>query len=185
MDHFKFFETAYFNEIDRKQQIENNLTMPIGAIAAAFGVLGYYFTHFQFDATKPIFATALLTIFVLGSLGAFGLLCFSVYWCLRLAVSTTYEYLPGSETLQKYYDNLKNWHVIKNKRLGVKNADQEFQDYLISAMTFCGQHNWQRNNVRSEMLSKAKTFASYALVALALVAISYYVSFWYNPIQSK
>ena len=144
MDLFKFYETAYFNELARRQQIENGLTLPIGAIAAAFGVLGYYFTHFQFAAKLPSLAPLVELTIAIASVLAFALLCISVIWCVRLAISTTYEYLPGTETLRNYHEQLRAWYLAQGKKL-VHKADQEFHDYLIEAMSTCSQKNWQKN----------------------------------------
>jgi hypothetical protein len=179
---FELIERLYFFELDRKQQLESNISLPTGAIVAAFGVLGYYFTHFHFGGEAYKFGNIVETIFLVSSAFSCGLLTLSTYWCFQAAVGSTYEYLAGSETLRKYFDGLKAWHQENSpKRLAMNNAKTEFEEYLIESMAKCSQKNWNTNLVRSEELHRTKRFTVLGLVALAICAFTYYLDFWYDP----
>jgi hypothetical protein len=180
---FEFTQRLYFFELDRKQQLESNISLPTGAIVAAFGVLGYYFTHFKFGGQQYqfMYLVELLFLFTSGLAGI--LLAVSTYWCFQAAVGSTYEYLPGSETLRTYLVDLKHWYGTFSKRGANHQAGLEFENYLIGAMAHCSQLNWNTNLVRSEELHRTKRFTVLGLVALAFSAFCYYVDFWFDPRQ--
>jgi hypothetical protein len=172
----------YFFELDRKQQLESNISLPTGAIVAAFGVLGYYFTHFHFGGEVYKLETMVEIIFLVASAISCLLLTLSTYWCFQAAVGSTYDYLPGSETLRKYFGELKIWHLKNSpKRSALVNANSEFETFLIESMAKCSQKNWNTNLIRSEELHRTKRFTVLGLVALAICALTYYVDFWYDP----
>ncbi len=179
---FELIERLYFFELDRKQQLESNISLPTGAIVAAFGVLGFYFTHFKFGGETYRYGNVVEAIFLVSSAISCVLLTLSTYWCFQAAVGSTYEYLPGSETLRKYFDDLKAWHVKNSPgRSALNNAKSEFETFLIESMAKCSQKNWSTNLVRSEELHRTKRFTVIGLVALAICAFTYYLDFWYDP----
>lgn len=180
---FEFTQRLYFFELDRKQQLEGNISLPTGAIVAAFGVLGYYFTHFKFGGQlyQLMYLVELMFLLAAGLAGL--LLAISTYWCFQAAVGSTYEYLPGSETLKTYLVDLKTWHLTLSERTANSKATAEFESYLIGAMAHCSQLNWNTNLIRSEELHRTKRFTVLGLVALAFSALFYYVDFWFDPRQ--
>ena len=180
---FELIERLYFFELDRKQQLESNISLPTGTIVAAFGVLGYYFTHFKFGGEIYQMTYAVETIFLLAASMTCLLLALATYWCFQAAVGSTYEYLPGAQTLREYFEKLSSWHNAAGKRNAKMNTKKEFETYLIASMAKCSQINWKTNLVRSEELFNAKRFIVLGLVAVAICALSYYIDFWYDPRQ--
>jgi hypothetical protein len=179
---FELIERLYFFELDRKQQLESNISLPTGAIVAAFGVLGYYFTHFGF-AMQPYRHFALVEFgFILSAVVTCALLALATYWCFRAAVGSTYEYLPGAENLRSYFKDLADWHKKNSsKQFSAAKAKSDFEYYLIESMAKCAQRNWSTNLVRSEELHKTKRFTVLGLVTLAICAVTYYINFWFDP----
>ena len=182
---FELFEKLYFHELERKQQLENNIALPTGTIVAAYGVLGYYFTHFHFAGKTYFLDSFVGTAFGVSAVSTFAMLALATFWCLRSALGSAYEYLPGAQTLRSYYVELKDWHLTQNPKLVALKSENDFQDYLLEAMARCSQRNWQTNLVRSEELHRTKRFALFALTSLAVVAVAYYIDFWYNPSQIR
>jgi hypothetical protein len=178
---FEFVQRHYFFELDRKQQLESNISLPTGTIVAAFGVLGYYFTHFKFGGEIYKYMYFIEYAFMLATGLALTLLFLATYWCFQAAVGSTYEYLPGSQTLRDYLVALVDWYRKANKRTADKSARLDFELYLIEKMARCNQLNWNTNLVRSEELHKTKRFTVLGLVALATSAVCYYIDFWYDP----
>jgi hypothetical protein len=178
---FSFFEKLYFHELDRKQKLETGVSLPTGAIVAAFGVVGYFFTHFRFQG-QPYFMSFLGEyVFLCSTALAAFLLTLATYWCFKAAVGSSYEFLPDSERLQMYSVELEDWHRANSGTGWAELAQIEFQNYLITAMAKCGRMNFEENKVRSEELHRTKRATVSALTALAFAAASYYVDFWYDP----
>ena len=134
---FEFTQRFYFFELDRKQQLENNISLPTGTIVAALGVLGYYFTHFHFGGIIYKISYFVELLFIGSAVAAGLLLAFATYWCFQAAVGSTYEYLPGSETLRQYLAELTTWHGQSQKRTASQKAKIEFEGYLIKSMARC------------------------------------------------
>ena len=175
---FQFFEKIYFHELERKQQLEHNATLPTGAIVAAFGLLGYFFTHFHFGGSDYRLSKIVELIFLISSIASFSLLCFATRWCIKTVTGSAYEYLPGATTLHSYLAQLETWYRAKRARNPRKMAERDFQSFLLDKLAKCSQRNWQTNLVRSEELFRTKKFIVYSLVTLAISAITYYIDFW-------
>lgn len=180
-DRYDFFERLYFHELERKQQLEANISLPTGAIVAAFGVLGYYFTHFKFGGQSYLLSRYLEWIFSLSSLTSALLLFLATFWCFRAAVGSAYEYLPDADELFKYMSHLEEWHKVTKSSDPASTAGADFAAYLVAAMAKCSRINWQENRIRSEELHRTKRFTVLGLFALAVVSASYYIDFWFDP----
>jgi hypothetical protein len=184
---YELLEKLYFFELERKQQLESNIALPTGAIVAALGVLGYYFTHFKFGGTSYTLASVFETGFLLFTAVSAILLSIAIYWCFQAAVGSTYEYLPGPDTLRDYAKQVRDWHINRNHnvRRAESDAQIEFDTYLATSMAKCGQLNWRTNLVRSEELYNTKRYTILGLVALALCASCFYIDFWFDPPMSN
>jgi VIT1/CCC1 family predicted Fe2+/Mn2+ transporter len=71
MDKVDFLEKLYFHELDRKQSLESMFALPAGIIAGLFGVVGYFFTHYNFASANLPNGLVLQFLFVLASGCAF------------------------------------------------------------------------------------------------------------------
>jgi hypothetical protein len=184
---YELLEKLYFFELERKQQLDNNIALPTGAIVAALGVLGYYFTHFKFGGNSYILAPVFEAGFLIFTVASAALLSIAIYWCFQAAVGSTYEYLPGPDTLRDYAKQIREWHLNRNQsaKKAMASAQIEFDSYLATSMAKCGQINWKTNLVRSEELYNTKRYTILGLVALALCACCYYIDFWFDPPTSS
>lgn len=172
----------YFHELDRKQSIESNFSLPTGIIAGLFGLVGYFFTHFRFGGPDYSLSYAVELIFLLASAAAFILLILAAWWCAQAVIGSAYEYLPGAETMSKYLSELKDWHQLNSSLDADKLAASDFEEFLLSSFAKCGQINWKTNLIRSQELFRSKRATVWALFSLAIAAGSYYVDFWYDPL---
>ncbi len=171
----------YFHELDRKEHLEKSTTLPIGIIVASFGLIGYFFTHFRFGGVQYLFSCSVDAIFYFASAAATILLATTTYWCIRTVTGSTYEYLPGAETIRQYRRDLESWHELNRTKNGAKAAKNDFQEFIANALARCSQKNWQTNLVRSEELYRTKRFTVFSLVALTFAAFAYYIDFWFEP----
>jgi hypothetical protein len=179
-DEFSFFEKLYFHELERKQQLESNTSLPAGVIAGNFGLLGYFFTHFRFGGKEYSLSNYVESAFLIGSFVTFVLLCFATYWCIRAVTGSAYDYLPGAKTMYDYFEDLDMWYTKNKTREANKTARKEFRTFLLGALTKCSQKNWLTNLVRSEELFSTKRFTVFALTTLAISAVCYYIDFWFD-----
>ena len=174
-------ERLYFHELGRKEELEKATTLPAAIIVANFGVLGYFFTHFKFGGAQYWSFGVIQIIFAISLVVSTGLLCIAVFWCFRAVTGSTYEYLPGAETLRTYRRELEDWYRQSRTKRQVQTAKLEFEEYLASAIARCCQKNWLTNLVRSEELFRTKWYTVLSLWAQAIAALCYYIDFWFDP----
>ena len=175
-------EKMYFHELDRKEQLEKSTTLPTGVIVACIGLIGYFFTHYRFGGSTYFLSTIVEFTFSASSALSAILIFTAIYWCIRAVTGSTYEYLPGAETIRGYRRDLLDWHRQNRTRGSSRIAEEEFQEFLADALARCSQKNWQTNLIRSEELFRTKRFTVLSLVVLAFSAFSYYIDFWFDPL---
>ena len=127
---FQLLEKMYFHELERKQQLESSTSLPIGVVVACYGLLGYFFTHYRFEGTKYYGSRVAEVLFEMATLVSVSLLALATYWCIRVVMGSTYEYLPGSQTLHNYVQGLERWHKNNRTRNPTAVAKAEFQEFL-------------------------------------------------------
>ncbi len=167
----------YFHELDRKKSLEGMFALPTGIIAGLFGLVGYYFTKFDFGL-KGRWQKFLEFVFLGAAVMAAILLLLAAYWCGRAVIGSEYEHLPGAETILEYWNSLEDWHEKYSPKGSSKLAQEDFDDFLTTALARCCQKNWRSNHYRSGELYRTKRFIVWALFAIAILSISYYINFW-------
>jgi hypothetical protein len=90
MDKVEFLDKLYFHELDRKQALESMFAFPAGIIAGLFGVVGCFFTHFNFIVTDQQFGFLLRLIFLVASGLAVFALVVSTVRCARAVIGSEY-----------------------------------------------------------------------------------------------
>ena len=143
----ELFKHMYYLELERKESIYNNLSLPIGVTTLLIGVGAYYAQNFPSLKIEfwPLFFIILYALFILS-------LIFTGYFLGRVIWKYTYAYISTSkelneDTLQlmKYYeyyppsnDSSKiDSHVVDNLRIR-----------LISQYVTCCYRNTQNNDAK-------------------------------------
>ena len=173
----EFLEKIYFHELERKQGLENMFAFPAGIIAGLFGLLGYYFSKFNFNE-----AGQFNLVIRLGFLGSAAivlvLLLLAGFWCARAVLGSKYQHLPGAATMMKYHKELENWHIENKTKSPHKNTEEEFDKFLDDSFAHCCQINWKTNLYRSEELFRAKRAIVFALFVVVILSICYYTNIY-------
>lgn len=181
LDKGRFFEKLYFHELDRKQAIESNFSLPTGVIAGLFGLVGFFFTHFRFGGGEYAVGSVIELIFVMSAAVSFLLLILASWWCAKAIMGLPYEHLPGAETMSGYWSELLEWHREIGTDDPKQAANADFEIFLQSSIAKCSQINWKANLIRSEELFNTKRATVWALFSLAITAGSYYVHYLISP----
>ena len=180
----EFLEKIYFHELDRKQGLENMFALPSGVIAGLFGLIGYYFTKFNFGQIGP-WVSVIKIGFLAAAVAAVALLLLASFWCALAVNGSEYEHLPGAKTLDDYWHELENWHKINRSRFPKNKSDADFESFLEDAYARCSQKNWKTNLYRSEELFRAKRAITYAIFVVVILSICYYINFWLGSLPTN
>ncbi len=179
-----FLKELYFHELDRKKSLESMVTLPCGIIAGLLGLVGYYFTKFNFNLPGK-WETVLELAFLASASLAIVFLLLAVYWCARTVIGSKYEHLPGANTILTYWNDLESWH----RKYLPKNSEEanrvDFDDFLTRSLAQCCQRNWSANHYRSEELFRTKRSIVWALIVVVILSICYYINFWTAPVNIR
>ncbi len=158
MDNYELYKEFYFFEINRKNELNNAINIPV--VVLTFIISTYFFLFSQkmnyglLLAGKIIAGITLISIFT------------SIFYLLKsfsnLHKAHIYREIP---TLEK----------INNYKIAVKN-DVEFNEFLIQQFVECTTHNFEINKTRTEDLAKAKKGIFVGLITTFLFSIIYILS---------
>ncbi|HWK04637.1 MAG TPA: hypothetical protein VNS58_13450 [Puia sp.] len=148
-DKFDFYQDYYFRELNRRNEINSSLSIPIGLITALVGGGSYLLTNFEYHLS--FWLTIPFTVSVLATL--IFLLC-AIYNLIKSYTNFPgrYDYvlIADNEILEKYRQGLKNYYAA-NPSLP-DTSEEEFDQYLIAEMVKYTGIN-QKNNKRKTKFS--------------------------------
>jgi hypothetical protein len=176
MDSFNFYQKHYFHELERKAQITNSLSIPVGVLSLLCGVLGFYVSDFHFSL-QPI---PLVFPFLL--LCSAIVIVLTVYFLFRSYWSYTYRYISNPDELLTFQKDLEKYYQSIGNNNPVDHALTEFEETLIRKYSNSATQNAINNDNKSSYLHKANS----SLVWLvALVFLCTPIFFWNKNTVSK
>ncbi|MFT3824886.1 MAG: hypothetical protein QM731_13265 [Chitinophagaceae bacterium] len=147
MNRFDYYKDVYFRELDKKDAINNSLSLPIGLITALIASVFYLLSNFDYKFSYPISGVFLLLVII-----AVIQLAISIYHLIKSynGFPDKYNYLllPDNDVVEKYYADLKAYYATT----GVDNSDKDLEEYLVKEMAKNTGEN-QRNNLRKTKFS--------------------------------
>ena len=177
MDLREFYQTHYFHETDRRDQINNSLTIPLGVISLVSGAflviakeIDYPFNFSEIIQLSFLGLTALVLISAAVFLGR-------AYW------GYGYAHMPRTEEIRQYYENLKNHYVnLKHSEEdAIKLAHEETLQYVDSQYSVNAEQNAGNNDIKSANLFKANGFTMASVVFLVISAVPYVINTIVDP----
>lgn len=169
----EFLKEHYFFELNRKQYLENALTLPV-AILTGFGsvvfTLGQAFTY----SHKVLSITFVIAL----SLTLLSLIC-AFYYLVRTSVRYTYEQVASSNDLLDYYNYLREYY--DSIKVPETDADAEFEYALKGNYAKASTNNKRNNDSKAGFLYKANICLVIAAICLALSSIPYFFDLRAKP----
>lgn len=146
MDRFDFFKTQYLKEEDKKNEINNSFSLPIGIITIITGALFFLLTNFDFKTNliQSIF-------FAILSTSSFVFLCISVFFLIKAYTNFHngygYNYLADTNDLESYYQAEKKYYKTNTQLLDI--SDKEFEEYIFGEIVKNTDINQKNNKKKS------------------------------------
>jgi len=179
-DKFDFYQDYYFRELNRRNEINGSLSIPIGLITALVGGGSYLITNFEYHV-----ALWLTVPFIAVMLVGLGFLGMSVYNLIKAYTNFprgyNYIYIADNDDIEKYRQELKAFYA-DNPSLP-DSSEEDFEQYLISSMVKNTGAN-QRNNKRK--MKFGYNCEKHLIIALILVSASlpfFSVNYWLKPVK--
>lgn len=141
MEEWEFYKEQYYKEIERKSEISNSLTTPIGLISALLAVIFYLITAFSYSINRTCLILFLIIVVIV-----LFFLSISTYHLIKAFSDFhngyKYAYLIDTDELDKYCQELKEYYNSSNLP---DNSTIDFNDYLLKEFIKATGIN-QKNN---------------------------------------
>lgn len=177
-DKFEFYHDYYFRELDRKNEINSSLSIPIGLITALSGGLSYLLTNFEYHLNLW------LTIpFMIATGAGLFFLILSVYNLIKAYTNFPgrYEYIliADVDVIERYHGDLKKYYASKPSSPNL--ADQEFEDYIVSEMVKNTGVNQRNNKKKTKFSYNCEKYLISALILISLSLLFFSVDYGLKP----
>jgi hypothetical protein len=174
MNRLETYKDFYQKEIERKSQLNNELSIPMGLISLLATGIFFYLTSFDFSCDKILY----LLFIALLIIGTFFLIR-SIYFLLRSYLLLTrivkYDYLAYPNDIDDFYQNYKDYQIVLGdaEAEAVEKANEALESYFIEAYLRTTTQNMSINDERSANLFKCKRQILYTLIILLVAFLPY------------
>ena len=158
MDTFELYKEFYFFEINRKNELNNAVNIPVLILSVIVSIHFYLFSQTMGCLLLQI--GKVLASFTLLSIS------FSIYYLLKsfsnFHKTHTYREIPPMTEVYIYEKKV--------------NENETFEQFLIEEFSDCASHNFEINKTRTEDLAKAKKGIFIGLITTFIFSIIYILS---------
>ena len=152
----------YFFEWTRKEQLYSYTNLPVALLTALAGGTLYLIDTFPYS--HGLVADS----FVLFSVLSISLQVVAIVYVFRSLSGYWYEQIPSPDKLQKYYEDLKQYHAALGNQ--ESDAQKEFNDFLRQRLAEATTANRKNNTRTGQSLERA---LKCIVFALALAGVSF------------
>ena len=167
MDKLELYKSFYDRENQRRETLNNSVSIPVGIITGLIAALVFLTTKFNYR--DNLIFTWILIILVLLSI---ILISISIVYLTKsfnnFAKGHNYIEIALLSEIEEYYKELLKYHNNK-----VDKADHDFQNYLCNEFIKYSDNNAGINDKRSFDLYKSKQFMFFSIIFIALSFIPF------------
>lgn len=164
MDLDEFAKRHYFWELERRAELNDALSVPLGLVTAIAGIVAFYFDSFlaQIDIIRSsVWLVLTVPTSLVLSIVSVGV---SAAYLIRSRVSLrTYRYIPTAQEIIEWHGSLEKYYGEKSK------ADEAVRRLLRERYSLGATHNCQHNDYRSNLMNRAFYALVLTLFPLALL----------------
>lgn len=177
-DRFEFIKDYYFRELNRRNEINGSLSVPIGLITALTGGVSYLLTNFDYHVKFW-----LTLLFVVATAGGLIFLICAIY-NLIIAYSNyphpyRYYLIADLDEIEKYRVDMQEFYKANPEK--PDNSEKEWENYIISEMVKNTGLN-QRNNKRKYRFSYlCEKYLIRALISISCSVPFYSINYGLKP----
>lgn len=166
MKNLEIYKEFYFREIDRKNELNNIINIPILIITGIISVQFYFYSH-QIENHLKIYLEFLSLICLLS-------IIYSVIYLLKsfsnFFKNHSYKELNEMNAIYNYEKEL-----IK-EQAKITDAESFFLEYLNEQFSDCASHNFLINKTRTEDIAKSKKGIFISIICTILFSIIFLIS---------
>lgn len=159
---FENFRETYWKELERKDRILSNLTLPTAIVTVLAGVEVYYFRNLppmQFDLWHICFWASFVALFITTLL--------TVYFIIRALTGYEYGEIAFTEEINKYISNLRTYYE--------KNSIVEIDDKIEADVRNYLTAEYIKNNDRNAKNNSKKTHYLHNAVKMVIWSFAFFI----------
>lgn len=173
----EFYREIYYKEIERKCDLNNDLSLPIGIISILSTALFFFLS--TFDYKLSVIYTSFFSAFAL--LGIISIVTSIVFLILAYDShpwAKPYDYLGYPNQISEFHsDYIKYFEETEANNSAVEDkADTELVNYLLKAYIRTSTINMVKTDARSSQLHKSKSYLLLSFILLLLAFIPYIIN---------
>lgn len=130
----------YFHEINRKNEIDRNISIIISAISLEIGM----FLYFIKEIYEPLFIPNSIKCAIVIVISIIFILI--LYKLIRFLIAYDYLYIPSSEEYNNYLSQLKTYFNTNNIN---DNSEKELLNEIYNQYNKCASHNKYSNDCKT------------------------------------
>lgn len=158
MKDIEILKEEYYHQIQQKQQINTNASIPIGILGLIIGGYVYLINNLNDIPYEKLFI--MFTVLCIFS----GCVLFNCYFLIRVLWRNQYSYLETAQkrfgykkVLEKHYDDNETWYKKHKYPFKEHFVEEKFEKYLCEKYVECIDQNFETNKKRICYLRKAST----------------------------
>lgn len=179
INRFEIFKDVYYKELERKNELEESLMLPVGIITALSTGFFYLVSNFNYQCHSW-----LRMIFIIFAFSALSLIITTIYQLIRAYNNFTfgykYHYIPYSTDIEQYYSDLI--HYFKDKKhteeRAIKETNKIIEQFFIDEFIKKSDLNCYNNDKKQSHSYKARIFLIFALISIFILVIPFGINYY-------
>lgn len=175
-DRYEFFKRLHEKEFERKDKIEENLTLPITIIVGVVAFIYFLINEFdfKFDSQLKLYFKPL--IFTGGSL-----LLLSIVFTIIVYLSRQYRAEPYADKLDNYRQELLQYWIQVDPANAETMTKEDFLKYITDLYVSQTTNNTLANDARTKWVTRIKLALMLSVSSLILSLVPFYFNYFNKP----
>lgn len=159
-DRYKEYKELYLFELQRRSDLTNSLSIPIGIVSIIAGAVFYIIRQISY----PFSGLELPEVIFVSVSTAFLLV--SIYLLFRSYFNYAYGYIPTAQQLEDWRISLTEYYKRNSCANPKSQADTDLTEFLSSKFAKHAHRNTINNDRKSTYLHNANLFIILSLIAV-------------------
>ncbi len=176
MNDLEFYLNWYNKEAERRTDLDNSLSIPIGILTVTFGADFYLLVQYNFNCSNLLINLLLVTLigisFIASCITSFFL--FDSYH--HFFKGYTYKAFPFATELHKHKLHLVDYYKQYAASFPNVTGEEKFEEYLITKLTEYLDTNAYINDKKSKAIHLAKGYILIAILSLVLAVVPFIIN---------
>ncbi len=176
MTDLEFYLNWYDKEAERRTDLDNSLSIPIGLLTVTYGADFYLLVQYNFHCSSlltNVFLVALIGVsFISSCITAFFL--FDSYH--HFFKGYTYKAFPFATELHKHKIDLVEYYQKYANSFPNTTGKEKFEEYLVLKLTEYLDRNAYINDKKSKAIHLAKGYILIAILSLVLAVVPFIIN---------